>query len=457
DGLYKNKLEENIAEGVCLYTSTQTADKKALIDSLLPEISRVYHYIKNKVYHVLFLKNFQNNLVPLSLLNSINRELQKIKEDQNLLLVSEFNNIISETISNQPAPFIYERIGEKYRHYFIDEFQDTSQMQWHNFIPLIGNALQAETLDAKKGTLMIVGDAKQAIYRWRGGKAEQFIELYKKDKNPFHIPANTQSLPVNYRSYDEIINFNNRFFEHISQYLSNINYRDLYQNHSKQESNNKKGGYINFSFVENDEDEVYCEIVLDHIHSLLNSGYAYKDICILTQKKKHGFVVANFLAENDIPVISSESLLLKNNVKVDFLIQLIKHSIYPDNKEIILALIQFLAEKDHIQDKHTYILKYIDDINSLFSKFLFRMNDFASLPFYNAVEYAIISFKLNKESDAYLQYFLDEILNMVNSKQGLHEFLNYWENKKESLSIVAPQESNAINIMTIHKSKGLEF
>src|SRR5690606_16520142 len=211
-----------------------------------------------------------------------------------------------------------------------------------------------------------------------------------------------------YRSYDEIINFNNRFFEHISQYLSNLNYRDLYQNHSKQESNNKKGGYINFNFVENDDDEVYCEIVLNHIHSLINTGYSYKDICILAQKKKHGFAVANFLVENNIPVISSESLLLNNNVKVDFLIQLIKHSIYPDNKEIILVLIQFLAEKDQIEDKHSYILKYIDDINGLFNEFLFSMNDFASLPFYNAVEYAIISFKLNKGSDAYLQYFLDE-------------------------------------------------
>src|SRR5690606_17085170 len=127
-----------------------------------------------------------------------------------------------------------------------------------------------------------------------------------------------------------------------------INYRDLYQNHSKQESNNKKGGYINFNFVENDEDEVYCELVLNHIHSLTNSGYSYKDICILTQKKKHGFILANFLAENNVPVISSESLLLKNNVKVDFLIQLIRYSIYPDNKEIILTLIQFFAERDQV-------------------------------------------------------------------------------------------------------------
>lgn len=452
---FETKWQQEI-EDKPLYPSRVEGEKARTLDNLQQIIVTKFQEIKNKIFQLKFLQNFQNNLVPLSLLNLVNRELQKIKEEQNLLLVSEFNDIISETISNQPAPFIYERIGEKYRHYFIDEFQDTSEMQWNNFLPLISNALQAETLNAKKGTLMIVGDAKQAIYRWRGGKAEQFIGLCN-DTNPFYIPKKVERLPINYRSYDEIIKFNNRFFEHIAQYLSNIHYRDLYQNHSKQEGNKKKGGYINFNFVENDEDEVYCEIILNHIHSLLDSGYSYKDICILTQKKKHGFAVANFLAENDIPVISSESLLLKNNVKVDFLIQLIKHSIYPDNKEIILALIQFLSEKDHIHDKHSYILKYIDNINGLFSTFSFRMDNFASLPFYNAVEYAIISFKLNRRSDAYLQYFLDEILNVVNSKQGPLEFLNYWENKKESLSIVAPQESNAINIMTIHKSKGLEF
>ena len=453
---FETKWQQEIDDKPLYSPSKVKEEKASILDNLQQRIVTKFLEIKNKIFQLQFLRNFQNNLVPLSLLNSVNRELQKIKEDRNLLLVSEFNSIISETISNQPAPFIYERIGEKYRHYFIDEFQDTSEMQWSNLLPLIDNALQAETLDGKKGTLMIVGDAKQAIYRWRGGKAEQFIGLCN-DINPFYTPKKVERLPVNYRSYDEIIKFNNRFFEHTAQYLSNINYRDLYQNHSKQESNNKKGGYINFNFVENDEDEVYCELVLNHIHSLTNSGYSYKGICILTQKKKHGFILANFLAENNVPVISSESLLLKNNVKVDFLIQLIRYSIYPDNKEIILTLIQFFAERDQVQDKHSYILKYINSINDLFGKFSFSMNDFASLPFYNAIEYAIIAFQLNRDSDAYLQYFLDEILNMVNSKQGPHEFLNYWENKKESLSIVAPQESDAINIMTIHKSKGLEF
>ena len=93
------------------------------------------------------------------------------------MLISEFNSIISDEIKDQPTPFIYERMGEKFRHYFIDEFQDTSQMQWENLIPLVDNTLVGENLKGEKGTTMLVGDPKQAIYRWRGGKAEQFIEF----------------------------------------------------------------------------------------------------------------------------------------------------------------------------------------------------------------------------------------------------------------------------------------
>jgi ATP-dependent exoDNAse (exonuclease V) beta subunit len=117
----------------------------------------------------------------------VSNELAKIQEEQNVLSISEFNAIIYREIQNQPAPFIYERLGERYRHFFIDEFQDTSEMQWQNLIPLIDNALAGQDDYGEKGTLMIVGDPKQSIYRWRGGKAEQFIEL-SKDNNPFANP-----------------------------------------------------------------------------------------------------------------------------------------------------------------------------------------------------------------------------------------------------------------------------
>ena len=128
------------------------------------------------------------------------------------MLISEFNSIISKEIQNQPTPFIYERIGEKFKHYFIDEFQDTSVLQWENLIPLLDNSLSAEN-----GTTMLVGDAKQAIYRWRGGKAEQFIDLFNKTKQPFHIEQKVETLDDNYRSFKEIVDFNNGFFKFLSQ------------------------------------------------------------------------------------------------------------------------------------------------------------------------------------------------------------------------------------------------
>ena len=439
-----------------LYPKRVSDETATIIDSLQPQIVLIFNSLKNKIYQLRFFKNFQKNLVPLSLLNAINNELQLIKDDLSIILVSEFNKIISQAISKQPAPFIYERIGEKYQHFFIDEFQDTSEMQWNNLIPLISNALEAENSQGKRGSLMIVGDAKQAIYRWRGGKAEQFIGLCH-DINPFLIKPEKKALPKNYRSFSEIINFNNQFFKHVSKYLSSNRYKDLYENYTFQEFNFNKGGYVNLSFVDVKEDEAYCKIILNQINELQQKNYRLKDICILTQKKKHGLLVANFLAANNIPIISAESLLLKNNACVDFLINLMNHTLYPSNKEINLSLILFLSLKQKIVDKHSFILKNLQTLNALFEEYSFMNDEFMSLPLYNAIEYAIACFDLNRESDAYLQYFLDEVLIFTTKKQGSIQFLDYWENKKDSLSIIAPQESDAVQIMTIHKSKGLEF
>ena len=118
------------------------------------------------------------------MINLVNQEIEKIKEEQNMLPISEFNTLIHSEIKDQPAPFIYERLGEKYRHFFIDEFQDTSQLQWDNLTPLIDNALSQHYDGTVQGSLMLVGDAKQSIYRWRGGLPEQFISLYR-GSSPF--------------------------------------------------------------------------------------------------------------------------------------------------------------------------------------------------------------------------------------------------------------------------------
>src|SRR5690606_32484512 len=144
------------------------------LDELTPAIAQLFEKSKTAVSQFGFYTALLKNLNPLMLLNIIQKEYTALQEEKNVLPISAFNTLINNEIKNQPAPFIYERLGEKYHHYFIDEFQDTSQLQWNNLVPLIDNALSQAESNVGGGSLLIVGDAKQAIYRWRGGYPEQF-------------------------------------------------------------------------------------------------------------------------------------------------------------------------------------------------------------------------------------------------------------------------------------------
>ncbi len=459
----KKKWQDEI-HSAALYTKTtekKSPEKTVIIDEMQPRIATLFEQCKRLFFHIQFLRNFRSKLIPLSLLSAINRELNHIKEAENLMPISEFNRILAGVITDQPAPFIYERLGEKYRHYFIDEFQDTSEMQWKNLQPLIGNALEGETITGKRGSLMLVGDAKQAIYRWRGGKAEQFISLYNREDVPFQVDPRVEQLPVNYRSYDEIIAFNNRFFKHAAAHLSHPEYRDLYENKSYQETNPKKGGVVSITFLEKDSQDIrqdYCDTTLQKIEALRDQGYTLSAICILTRKRDQGALLAEHLQENGIPVISSESLLLKSHPKIVFLIHLMSYFLQTDNREIRLKLLEFLAESENTEDKHLFFTSGLADMATVWETHNFSPDIFLERPLFDAVQYAISCFSLNDPSDAYLQSFLDEILEQVNRNHtGPAEFLSYWEKKKDTLGIAAPEGINAVQIMTIHKSKGLQF
>ena len=187
-------------DDVPLYNKSCPEGTKTILDSLHPQFSTLFGKIKKGVYDVLFYKNAYTNVLPLTVLNEISKEVSRIQKEKEILHISEFNKLISNEIANQPVPYIYERIGERYRHYFIDEFQDTSKLQWNNLIPLIGNALETENLNGEKGSLLLVGDAKQSIYRWRGGDPKQFLGLNDHSKNPFTVPPNVNNLDTNWRS-----------------------------------------------------------------------------------------------------------------------------------------------------------------------------------------------------------------------------------------------------------------
>ena len=454
----------------------KTAKDGAIIENIIPELLQILDSVYKNFEKRDFYKAFLKNITPLSLLNTVSNELAKIQEEQNVLSISEFNAIIHREIQNQPAPFIYERLGERYRHFFIDEFQDTSEMQWQNLIPLIDNATSSE-IDGEKGTLMIVGDPKQSIYRWRGGKAEQFIEL-SKDNNPFNNPEKVlEHLDKNYRSYSQIIEFNNDFFQLLSNEFEHKDYKDLYQNHSHQKSNDKTGGYVNISFIpkieegDNEEEpldktELYLLATLNTIQKVQRQGFELKDIVILTRKRNHGIAVANYLTEQGIPLLSSETLMIQNATEVRFIIHLLK---YLKNSSDLEAKAHFLHYVAHtIQDHlpvHDFIAQGIDKKNEMeFENWLknfdisLSFQDIRKKSLYESVELIVSKFLSSNNGNAYIQYFLDIVLERdVRNQAGISDFLNYWDKNAEKFSIPSPEGNNAVRIMTIHKSKGLEF
>ncbi len=458
----------------------KTAKDRALIENIIPELIQILGTIYKNFEKRDFYKAFLRNITPLSLLNTVSNELAKIQEEQNVLSISEFNAIIHREIQNQPAPFIYERLGERYRHFFIDEFQDTSEMQWQNLIPLIDNALAGQDDYGEKGTLMIVGDPKQSIYRWRGGKAEQFIEL-SKDNNPFANPdKKLEHLDKNYRSYSQVIEFNNEFFKLVSSEFEQPDYKDLYENHSHQKTNDKIGGYVNISFIPKvetaDEDEegldkteLFVLATLNTIQKVLQEGFEYKDIVILTRKRSQGIAIANYLTEQNIPLLSSETLMIQNATEVRLIIHLLKYLKNNADLEAKAHFLHYIAE--NIQDQlpvHDFIAKGMEQkLEVDFEKWLMGYD--ISLSFqnirkkslYEAVEVAITKFlspNLAKGGGAYVQYFLDIVLERdVRNQAGIADFLNFWDKNAEKFSIPSPEGNNAVRIMTIHKSKGLEF
>ena len=461
------RLNTVIEDGKNLFAGKASAVSKDTIQEISEQL-RLYYYQSKDLYNRTYSSYLLNkitlkSIIPLAVLNNVNSELNNIKEDNNIRLNAEFNQLISDNIKNEPAPFIYERIGQRFQHYFIDEMQDTSVLQWQNLIPLIENALAQEN-----SNLLLVGDGKQAIYRWRGGKAEQFIDLGSNEVNPFNVHKEIKNLETNYRSYSEIINFNNTFFSHTANFLNNESYKNLFLQGNVQLENAKKGGFVSLSFLEKEEEKEdekvkYPKKVLEKINQLKEDFYL-NEICVLTRTKKDGIAVADYLSENGISIISSETLLLKNNSKINFIIDFLYSIQNTNDEEKRFEVLYFLHE--HLQlksSKNEFFKKHIKLTNaSIFENLKsygisFNFSVFQQVPFYEKIEEIIRGFKLVNSSNAYVQFFLDVVLEQQRKATDIGDFLEFWELKKDKLSIVASENTNAVQVMTIHKSKGLEF
>lgn len=430
------------------------------------------------------------NLLPyiylLATINELDKKLKKLMSEKNKVHISDFNQKINQIVEREPIPYIYERIGERFKHILIDEFQDTSQMQWHNLIPLVSNSLGFDFQN------MLVGDAKQAIYRWRSGNADLIVHLPNvptadpdspvgENAMIFHDHFHAKNLSKNFRSKGQIIDFNNQLFEFLaSEYAKNFPALADYYKEVKQEIDNQEGGHVQISFLsaEQDYDEATFEQCLKIVTDLVdNKGYTYKDIAILARTNPKASKLAERFLEHKIQVISSESLLLTYSPKVNFIVSFLRIMTQPLNPAAKADLLYFLY--DHFNgelqanlpfDDNTHLaigtvcnsFKFKDFANFIREKFSKPIN-FKTLQYlsiYEVAEELIRTFQLNFDSkqQIYLQKLLDVMLDYgLRNSNNLPDFLDYWDKKKSKISITTPETGNAIRIMTIHKSKGLQF
>ena len=314
------------------YAESKKQEIKDLVDVLQPQLEQFFAELLDLLTQYNSVKVVLKNIYAIAVLNELMQAIKEFKKENNIEQISEFNKKIHKVVTKQPSSFIYERLGERYNHYLIDEFQDTSLLQWQNILPLVTDSLDY-------GKSMLVGDGKQSIYRWRAGEVEQFSTLpqifkgddlaFKSDwesKLHFHYTAN--NLQANYRSRKNITEFNNQFFEKTKDLLA-LDIKDIYANHKQESKLAKEGGYVHIELFEdtiNDFKELILQKMVAEIQKITTlNNYTYKDITILCNSRKSVALVAENLSANGIPVITNEGLLLSKSDKVNTLIAILKY------------------------------------------------------------------------------------------------------------------------------------
>jgi ATP-dependent exoDNAse (exonuclease V) beta subunit len=454
------------------YASKAPTSSYASIDSLQekhkPFVNRALEILLDYPKYVKF-RLIASNFYAMAVLHEISKQMQYIKEQNNIIPIGEFNKKIATVLQNEEGNFIYERLGERYANYFIDEFQDTSELQWKNLLPLLENAIAN---GQKPGSAMLVGDAKQAIYRWRGGEVDQFIELQLKaaspsGKEPYKMEA--CSLDCNYRSAAEIVDFNNQFFSSVAPKIENQKYSALFSNlNSKQVRGT--GGHVSIEYIDynGDYEELQKARCLSNIEQLREDGFNYGDICILTRTKAKGTVLVKLLSEKGIPVVSAESLLLEQSTEVKFMLNFLRFLNEPMHPRYRFKLIEYLNENEFctatLENVHIQLDQLCNASLSEFNAFLksiisdYDMLKWRSISLVELSHKIARSFKLEETARIYMQFFMDEVwAYSTKYAQDLFGFLNYWEETAHKLSVAIPEGINAVQVMTIHKSKGLEF
>lgn len=447
--------------------------KQEKIESVYPELNKclgdAIAYYDREVLAYNSAKQLYDNLYQLGILNDLYREIRRFCEEKGVMLLSDTTRVLHLLIAGNDASFLFEKSGNYYKHILIDEFQDTSTMQWQNFRPLIVNTL------SDGGKALLVGDVKQSIYRWRNGEWRLLAEGVEQEFSAMGV--HHTSLEKNWRSSGEVVAFNNVFFEKAATLLrvmfeaetgtENSYSRSITDAYAgvKQIVTQSKPGYVEVVFggdkrLEESQTEI-MERMVSALSDYRKRGGELRECVVLVRKAGEGAVVADFLMEYNkrpdipfpIPFVSNDSLYLSSSPYVELIVNALRYIAEPYD-EVNRATLLY--------NYHTFVEPTaVEDMDSLF-----RGTDFSILTqsstgsLFERVEQLIGHFGLrnNVAEIPYLVAFQDAVFQYESGNtNSVPLFLEWWEKEKTKRVLSTSEATDALRILTIHKSKGLEY
>lgn len=444
---------------------------------IIDDIYQLIEYRNSQIVHYLFAQEILKEMSNMAILSYFKEELNHFQSTKGIIPISEFSKKMYATIAQDPVPFIFEKLGARYEHILIDEFQDTSLLQWKNFMPLLENSSDGVNHN------LLVGDAKQAIYSFRGGDVQIFDHLRKTERNYLFnlsefdadrltiIRSRTETFPLNknYRSNPSIINFNNSFYEFCISQASEFGelFQDIYTNNIAQISPKNEvvlNSDIEIQFFQQsketkvaDRNRAHQLAVVKKIKELRSEGIPYSSMAILCRKNKQLDKIIEELLQQKIPVKSSDSLFIDFSPLYQFLLSLLKYKVNPGSKFHSFACLHYfsiLFNKPEINPNEN-LIEFFDnqgfDIQRIFDQ------NFGLAETVQKIIHSFNLFSFKYHSD-YLYKFLDIVDEyLLRNSDMISDFTEFLDENSKKFSINSSGETNAITVTSYHKAKGLEF
>lgn len=472
----QKKLFDNIAEtrSGLFKKENSTPGNEQAAQEIYDLVAQVYDFHKDNNPIKLEFNALLKNVHSFGVLEYLSDQLKEYRDEENLLLLADHQNILRQNIGKTDAPFILEKIGSQFKHILLDEFQDTSDFQWKNLLPLVRNSLSQDY------TVLIVGDVKQSIYRWRGGNMELLHSDIQKDLPGFFKERNNITLKNNFRSSQQIIEFNNAFFSNAVSVISEKKdfkgwdlLKQAYSSVAQEIPNPNGRGYVEIEFLEKrttgpEDEKLNTKVprkVVEKIRECIDHEFDYRDILVLVDKNNEATELSQAFIAAEIPHVTQSSLLLKNSRKVKLLILLLRY--LQETAEIIhlAELLIIIRENDELmsvddlwerhQGERESILETVETI--LPKSITQNKSHLKQLSLPELLQELINRFQPYLSSDDFTNALIDNAVSIQSKGTStIPAFLNWWKENLHRLQGKASSGANAVQILTVHRAKGLE-